>query len=85
MMGGKRTKRIQMKVPQADDDGDEHEDEVELEDGVDEQQPEDRQTCPEQPLLERHERRVAMQASRLDVVEHDGADEQDKSAAALTG
>ena len=81
-MGGKRKNRIQTKVPRPTSDGDEDEDEVELEDGVDEQEPEDRQARPQQPLLERHERRVAMEASGLDVVEHHGRDEQDEGRGA---
>ena len=70
---------------QADDDGDEHEDEVELEDAVDEQQPEDGQAGPEQPLLERHERWVAVQPPRLDVVEDDRADEQEEARPRRSG
>ena len=74
--GGKRKNRIHTNVAQADDDRDEHEDEVELEDRVDEEQPEHRERRPQQPLLERHERRVAVQPAHLDVVEDDRADEQ---------
>ena len=53
-------------------------DEVEGEDRVHEQQPEDRQTGPEQPLVEVQQRWVMPQPARLDVVEHDRAHEEDQ-------
>src|SRR5262249_34841692 len=45
--------------------------EIELEDCLDQDQPEHAQRGPQQPLLERHKRRVAVVATCLDVVQDD--------------